>query len=201
MALGLRAADQVAWETIGVLPRIEAPEPKATRGADVPKVALDQAVSVALDRLLAGFGVRPDARTEAMSDDWHRRALATWREFPEAELADLVIAEAEADLNRWFGVVLGEELIGDQPPARAGRAAYLLCGAGQQWPECFLSPDPLPEHVTQALRNAVPPSTPPVQPGSMPEQAMEPWSLKDLLGTLSRAGLRVLLGRSIAATP
>jgi hypothetical protein len=201
VALGLRAADEVAWEAICVVPRIETPKLKATSGADVIEDALDQAVSDALNRLLAGFGVRPDARTEAMIDDWHRRALATWRELPEAELADLVIAEAEADLNHWFGLVLGEELIGDQPPARAGRAAYLLCGAGQRWPECFLRPDPLPEHVTEALRNAVPPATPPAQPGSMPQQALESWRLRDLLGTLPRAGLRALLGRTITATP
>ena len=201
MALGLRAADQVACEVMCAAARTEAPKPKATSGADVGNDAQYQAVSDALNRLLAGFGVRPDARAEAMVDEWWRRALATRRELPEAELAGLAIAEAEGDLNRWFGLVLGAELVGDQPPARAGRAAYLLCGAGQRWPECFLSSDPLPEHVAEALRNAVPPATPPAQPGSMPEQALDSWRLRDLLGALPRAGLRALLGRTIAATP
>jgi len=201
VALGVRAADRVAWEMIRVAPRMDVADPQATSGPDVAMAAQHQVVSDSLNRLLASFGVRPDARTEALVDEWRLRALATWRERPEAELADLAIAEAEADLNRWFGLVLGAELIGDQPPARAGRAAYLLCGAGRRWPECFLSADPLPEHVIEALRNAVPPATPPAQPGSMPEQALDSWRLRDLLSTLPRAGLRALLGRTIAATP
>jgi hypothetical protein len=198
--LGLRAAEQVAWEAMCVVPKIEAPKPEATSAGDVTRVPPDQALVDALNRLLAGFGMRPDARTEAMIEDWHRRALATWRQSPQSELADLAIAEAEVDLNRWFGLVLGAEVIGDQPPVRAGRAAYLLCGAGERWPECFLSADPLPEHVAKALRAAVPPATPPAQAGSMPEQALESWRLRDLLGALPRAGLRALLGRTITAT-
>jgi hypothetical protein len=186
---------------IRAAPRIAVADPEATSSTYVAMAAQHQVVSDSLNRLLASFGVRPDARTEALVDEWRLRALATWRERPEAELADLAIAEAEADLNRWFGLVLGAELIGDQPPARAGRAAYLLCGAGRLWPECFLSADPLPEHVIEALRNAVPPATPPAQPGSMPEQALDSWRLRDLLSTLPRAGLRALLGRTIAATP
>ena len=197
MALGLRAADQVAWGAMCVLPESQAPKPEAASSQDIISDHDDQAVSDALKRWLAGFGVRMDARTQAMIDDWRHRALAVWPQFPEAELADLAIAEAEADLNRWFAGVLGTELIGDQPPARAGRAAYLLCGAGRRWPGCFLSPDPLPEHVAAALRDAVPPATPPAHPGSMPEQALESWRLRDLVG----AGLRALLGRTIAATP
>jgi hypothetical protein len=35
----------------------------------------------------------------------------------------------------------------------------------------------------------------------MPEQALDSWRLRDLLGALPRAGLRALLGRTIAATP
>lgn len=198
--MGLRAADQVAWETTCVIPGIEAPKSEATN-KDVTRDSPDQAVTDALNRLLAGFGVRPDPRTGVMIEDWHRRALATWRQSDEAELAELVIAEAEADLNRWFGRVLGAELIGDQPPVRAGRAAYLLCRAGERWPECFLSADPLPEHLVEALRGAVPPATPPSHAGSMPEQALESWRLRDLLGALPRAGLRALLGRTITATP
>jgi hypothetical protein len=158
-------------------------------------------VSNALRRLLAGFGVQPDARMESMIEEWSRRALVAWRERPDADLAGIALVEAEADLNRWFDLVLGPELIGDQPPARVGRAACLLCGAGHRWPEWFLSHEALPDHVTGVLRNAVPPATPPAQPGPMPEQALESWTLIDLLAALPRAGLRVLLGRTAAATP
>jgi hypothetical protein len=197
----LRAAEQVAWEATCVIPKIEAPKPEATSGGEVTRDPPDQAVLDALNRLLAGFGVRPDARTEAMIEDWHRRALGTRQQFPEADLADLAIAEAEADLNRWFDRVLGAEVIGEEPPVRAGRAACLLCRAGERWPECFLSTDPLPKHVVEALRSAVPPATPPAHAGSMPEQALESWRLRDLLGALPRAGLRALLGRTMTATP
>lgn len=199
MALGLRAADQVACKVMGVPARTEAPQPETTSCAGVTESVQYRAVSDALNRLIASFGVRRDARTEAMIDEWRRRASAKRPEIGAAELANLVIAEAEADLNRWFGLVLGAELIGEQPPARAGRAAYLLCGAGERWPECFLSSDPLPEQIIEALRNAVPPATPPARPGPMPDQALESWSIKDLLGALPRAATRALLGRTIAA--
>lgn len=200
--MGCGAAEQVAWESACIDLEIGGAPTRALKpGCKLAESAELRQASDALSRLLAGFGVRPDARTEAMIDGWSRRALMAWQGHPEADLTACALAEAEADLNRWFGAVLGSELVGDEPPARAGRAAYLLCGAGDRWPECFLSSEAIPPHVVESLRKAVPPTTPPAQPAAMPEQALEPWTLRNVLGTLPRAGLRVLLGRTAAAAP
>jgi hypothetical protein len=200
VVLGCVAAERLALEWACIDRETGLPEWGPRVGGAMAEPAELRGVSDALRRLLAGFGVGADARMEAMIEDWSRRAFVAWRERPEADLVDIALAEAEADLNRWFDSVLGSELIADQPPARVGRAAYLLCGAGHRWPECFLSHEALPDHVTGALRNAVPPATPPAQPSPMPEQALESWTLIDLLGALPRAGLRILLGRTAAAT-
>lgn len=162
--------------------------------ADRPEV---RQASHALRRFLAGFGIEIDVTMESLIGDWCHRALQVRREHPESDLATIAVAEAESDLNHWFQSVLGAELIGDQPPVRVGRAAYLLSGAGHRWPEHFLSGDALPDEILAALRNAVPPSTPPTEPATMPEQALEPWTLRSLVGALPR----VLLGRAAAAAP
>src|SRR5690606_37524718 len=118
-------------------------------------------VTPVLNRFLAGFGVRSSPKAESIIEGWTHRAVLASRGRPEIDLAAIALSEAEADVNQWFEAVLGPELIGDQPPARIGRAAYLLCGAGDRWPECFLSREPLPQDLTRALRDAVPPATPP----------------------------------------
>jgi hypothetical protein len=102
------------------------------------------------------------------------------RDHPQIDLADCATWYAEEQFEAWLGVVLATEVAPDQTALAAGRAAFLSCGGAAAWPELILVHDPLPDGFVTAMRAAVPLLAPLPAPASMPEQALESWSIVDL---------------------
>jgi hypothetical protein len=87
---------------------------------------------------------------------------------------------AEQRFEAWLGVVLAAELAPEQSALTAGRAAFLSCGGPAGWPELILVHDPLSDGFVTAMRAAMPQLAPVPAPASMPEQALESWSIVDV---------------------
>lgn len=80
------------------------------------------------------------------------RAARRHAENPKLDPTALAAEEIEAEMDRWFAVVLDER---DQPHERIaieGRVALLLCDGPQKWPYAFLDEKKIPEDFAQAMR-------------------------------------------------
>lgn len=86
----------------------------------------------------------------------------------------------------WFAVVLNRSEREDDAILTIGRAAYLLTDAARRWPEHFLSEEPLPQAMEQALRRVSPVPVPRAKPTPMLDQPLDPvWAgepLKRIFG-------------------
>lgn len=94
-------------------------------------------------------------------------------------------AAYERQLLEWFDA---QAMRFDAPTAAgtarsvaAAEAAVALSDVAARWPERFLAPRPLPVEDLHRLYAALPDPAPPVRPRAMPKQALQPWSLRDLL--------------------
>ncbi|MGH6912390.1 MAG: hypothetical protein ACREH3_01630, partial [Geminicoccales bacterium] len=82
---------------------------------------------VELYRCLEGLGLSPCARRDALVAGWLAKAMEQRAALPNSVLEELALRRAEVELSDWFAFVLGTEAVGDQPPLRVGRAAFLIC--------------------------------------------------------------------------
>lgn len=155
-----------------------------------------------MERLLADFGVPRGRRRELVVQGCIARAIEPWRERPGHDLCDLAFAQAEETLAQWFRAVLGAELIGEQSPLLAGRAAVAICEAAGAWPGTLSTCDRLPPDASAALQRAGLTPTPAERSGAMVAQDLEPWSVTDLvveLRAIAARGAR-LIGSGTTAT-
>ncbi len=134
----------------------------------------------ALHSFAAGFGMGPGACRDALTEGLLAGAQRHHRDHPQIDLADCATRYAEQQFEAWLGVVLASELAPEQTALAAGRAAFLSCGGAAAWPELILVHDPLPDAFVTAMRAAMPPLAPLPAPASMPEQALESWSIVDV---------------------
>lgn len=131
--------------------------------------------SAALHRFLAGFGIGKTARL-MLVEQLLKAARDQHRDRPDLSLADCAILHAEERFEAWLQGVLGPGLAVGQPALPAGRAAFLACGGPGAWPDLILIPD-LPAIFVNAMLAALPPLSPLPAPATMPEQALESWSI------------------------
>jgi hypothetical protein len=103
---------------------------------------------------------------------------------PGVTQADLMMRHARRRLADWFAVVLDRAELDDDAMLAAGRAAYLLADAARRWPEHFLSDDPLPRAMRQALRRVAPMPVPQPTPAVMVDQPLDPLSAGHALRAL-----------------
>ncbi len=134
-----------------------------------------------VERVLERFGMTRDRRRELIIQNCMARAIGRWREARGGDLSALALAEVEDALGRWFSFVLGAENVSEQAPLLIGQAAFEICQAPAHWPGVLLSYDHLPPAFVEAMRAAKVVPTPAELPGSMLEQQLEPWSVKELL--------------------
>jgi hypothetical protein len=172
----------------------------ATRQPDkLLRVAAERRV----ERLLADFGVARGRRRDLVIQGCVSRAIEQWRERPGHDLCELAFAQAEETLAQWFRAVLGVEAIGEERPLLVGRAAVEICEAAGCWPGTLSTCDRLPLAAAEAMLRAGVTPTPAEEPGAMIAQALEPWSVADLVNTLRAGTLRWArsIGTGTAATP
>lgn len=156
-----------------------------------------------VERLLTDFGVPRGRRRELVVQNCVARAIEQWREHPGADLCGLAFAQAEETLAQWFRAVLGADTIGEEPPLLVGRAAVEICEAAGSWPGTLSTCDRLPPAASDALRGIGMTPTPAQMPGAMLAQALEPWSLTDLVisvRTVAMRGARLISGGSTATS-
>lgn len=110
--------------------------------------------------------------------------------------ADAAAAAAQVERRAalWFAALLDETP--DERTAAAGRAAFLLAGAAQRWPDAFLAPGEPPAALVAALRRAVPVAVPEPLPGAMIDQSLDWSSPLALVRRLFGRGERKVLSRS-----
>lgn len=147
-----------------------------------------------LARLFAGFGLPPGTHLDELIGRFVARA-AVRRDGEAADSGLLALAGAEAELEAWFALVLGEAAGESDDALLVGRAAWRACGAAERWPEALLAPEP-PRACVETLRAALRLPVPPEQPGTMLEQPFEAWALRDLA---PKPGIARLLPRRSAA--
>lgn len=108
---------------------------------------------------------------------------------PSAMTATALVDHARRRTADWFAVVLNRSEKSDDAVLTIGRAAYLLTDAARRWPEHFLSEDPLPPAMEQALRRVSPVPVPRSKPTPMLDQPLDPvWAgdpLKRIFGRWS----------------
>lgn len=108
---------------------------------------------------------------------------------PAAMPAPALLDHARRRTADWFAAVLNRGERSDDAILTIGRAAYLLTDAARRWPEHFLSEDPLPPAMEQALRRVSPVPVPRAMPTPMLDQALDPvWAgepLKRIFGRWS----------------
>lgn len=154
-----------------------------------PRSDAERAAAVAsLERYLAGFGLAEGASRARLVRRFLRRALVLQAGQPRADLTTLALQAVEHALSDWFADILGPDTVGDHAPVLIGRAAFRSCDAPVRWPDGLLA-DPPPAALVEAIRGAAPAPVPPGEPGSMPAQPLESWSLRDLAVAL-RTGVR-----------
>ena len=162
---------------------------RRTPSSGRPRSDSAQAAAVAsLEHYLAGFGLAEGAYRTRLVRRFLRRALVWQKEQPRADLASLAPQAAEQALSDWFARILDPDLVADHPPVLIGRAAYWSCDGPSRWPDALLHDAP-PAALVEAMRQAAPAPVPPGEPGSMPAQPLESWSVRGLAGAIG-AGLR-----------
>lgn len=144
----------------------------------IDRSQIEQAVAERLHDGLAGFGLGPGSRRDQLVDQLAKLTWTRWAERPEADPATLAIEIAEAELDAWLTHVLGPNVLGEQSPLLAGRAACWSCLP--RWPELLLAYDDLPSDFVEAMRAALPVATPPPMPAAMVDQPYDAWSPFDL---------------------
>jgi hypothetical protein len=133
-----------------------------------------------LESSLQRLGMARNRHRDLVIQNCMARALGRWRQQPRADLSALALEEVDDALGRWFSFVLGEESLGEQSPILVGQAALEACQAARHWPHVLLTYDQVPSAFIEAMRTAQLTPTPPELPGSMLEQDLEFWSLRDL---------------------
>lgn len=164
----------------GALVRWTASE-AAVSGGPEPEPIEQWLVMRRIERLLEGLGMARGRRRELVIQNCMTRAVGRWREEAGADLSALALEQIEDALGRWFSFVLGVENLGEQPPLLAGQAALEACQSARRWPDVLLTYDHLAPAFVEAMRAAMVTPTPAELPGSMFEQSLEYWSLKELL--------------------
>jgi hypothetical protein len=179
-------APQARWER----ETETAPAGVAQAAGRQPDRLLRVAAERRVDRLLADFGVPRGRRRELVVQSCVARAIEQWREHPGRDLCGLAFSQAEETLAQWFRAVLGADTIAEEPPLLVGRAAVEICEAAGSWPGTLSTCDRLPPAASEALQRAGVAPTPAPMPGAMVAQALEPWSLTDLITSLRTVALR-----------
>jgi hypothetical protein len=160
-------------------------------GGPEPEAIEQWLVMRRIERLLEGLGMARGRRRELVIQNCMTRAVGRWREAPGADLSALALEQIEDALGRWFSFVLGAasldefvlgaESLDEQPPLLVGQAALEACQSARRWPNVLLTYDHLPPAFVEAMRAAMVRPTPAELPGSMLEQPLEFWSLRELV--------------------
>jgi len=127
--------------------------------------------------LFQSFGINAETQRDRLIYPYLDRAAQYGRRQSQSDLARFAIEEVEADLDRWFGAILEDQLGELDSPVMVGRAAFWMCDGPNRWSDqLLLSQDELAAPFVAALRDSTPNAVPPSDIGEMHHQPYEAWS-------------------------
>lgn len=106
---------------------------------------------------------------------------------PALEPTLLAAEEANAMMDEWFGLVLGDERLPADRVAIAGRLALLLSDGPEKWPYAFLDTKGVAPEMTEAMRKCAVQAGPDLAVSSMVPRPIDLGSIPEVAGeTLER---------------
>jgi hypothetical protein len=151
---------------------------KASLGAPVaPSDPAWDAAFLRVESYLRAHHIESRVLLNRLATEIIRRTRALAENQPADEIINLAMKVAHAQIGQWFARIFPDGDWSDERLRARGRLALLLTDMPGKWSQHFLSPEPLPEELAEAMRTCVFQAGPELRFTNMP-----PTSIDSILG-------------------